>query len=583
MSFSRSLGLLAIAGAIAGLFAAGAVAPAAIAADGPVISTVSPSMLGGLGDIAYEPKCIRVTGHGLTGATVQVDDKTLQTIADPKNCSLMISGSNPESITQDFTPVTAGEEVVYASFRGDLSVLKGKAEVTVKVTTAEGEATKVVQTVSKAPDFRWFKIIDGKEYSWTPNSDGGIVTIAGANLGALAAIKIEDKASKMTYQVKLLRTSPDSVTVEFPEIAVGAFIELSMYTFNGWTSRSSIVLRSQLIQESGGYTLPAAGGEIKVWGQCVRGVMDAYIDNTKLPIDRWEQDGDRTYAVVKVPAGTGTHQVRLAKPNATTSCSSGEAWADRPDGFVSSTVKSLTYLPAPTIAGSGPDGMVGDLMRIVPDSTHLDGATFSLKAAPAIAADASGAAPQIDPATGEVSFVGTQEGPYSVTVMVSDAGGTSEHTFTGTLRNRVAPSIGGTAPDGVVGVGYEFDPEVSVDPTATASFDVTDGELPAGLRIATDTGKVSGTPTKAGTFTFTITVTDGRGATASHAFTITVFDPAAVGRAGSASAGTAAASDPSPTALAITGADSAPIAVVAMILLAAGAAVLIIRRRAQRR
>ncbi|MFF1395109.1 Ig domain-containing protein [Streptomyces sp. NPDC058287] len=40
---------------------------------------------------------------------------------------------------------------------------------------------------------------------------------------------------------------------------------------------------------------------------------------------------------------------------------------------------------------------------------------------------------------------------------------------------------------------------------ATVRYEVTDGALPAGLRLDKDTGGVTGTPGKPGTSTFTIT------------------------------------------------------------------------------
>ena len=48
------------------------------------------------------------------------------------------------------------------------------------------------------------------------------------------------------------------------------------------------------------------------------------------------------------------------------------------------------------------------------------------------------------------------------------------------------------------------------------------GELPPGLSLSESPGRITGTPTTAGTFSFTVRVTDDRGAIAERTFTITI-------------------------------------------------------------
>ena len=48
------------------------------------------------------------------------------------------------------------------------------------------------------------------------------------------------------------------------------------------------------------------------------------------------------------------------------------------------------------------------------------------------------------------------------------------------------------------------------------------GALPPGLELEEDPGRITGTPTTAGTFTFTVRVTDSRGAFAERTFSITI-------------------------------------------------------------
>ena len=48
------------------------------------------------------------------------------------------------------------------------------------------------------------------------------------------------------------------------------------------------------------------------------------------------------------------------------------------------------------------------------------------------------------------------------------------------------------------------------------------GTLPPGLSLTTSPGRITGTPTTAGTFVFTLLVTDTAGVQASRQFSITV-------------------------------------------------------------
>ncbi|PTX04604.1 Ig domain-containing protein [Pararhodobacter aggregans] len=61
--------------------------------------------------------------------------------------------------------------------------------------------------------------------------------------------------------------------------------------------------------------------------------------------------------------------------------------------------------------------------------------------------------------------------------------------------------------------------------TGTASYAVTDGNLPPGLSLNASTGAISGTPTTAGTYNFTITATYSTSGTGAAVYSITV-DPA---------------------------------------------------------
>lgn len=89
--------------------------------------------------------------------------------------------------------------------------------------------------------------------------------------------------------------------------------------------------------------------------------------------------------------------------------------------------------------------------------------------------------------------------------------------ITGTVK--YAPVITTESlPGGTVGTAYSQ--ALAADGTAPISWSVTSGALPAGLTLSSD-GKITGTPTTAGTSTFTVTATNASGS-ASKAFTITV-------------------------------------------------------------
>ena len=53
-------------------------------------------------------------------------------------------------------------------------------------------------------------------------------------------------------------------------------------------------------------------------------------------------------------------------------------------------------------------------------------------------------------------------------------------------------------------------------------WSVVAGQLPAGLSLTTSPGRITGTPTAAGTFTFTLRVTDQGGQQATGQFSITI-------------------------------------------------------------
>ncbi|KQQ00671.1 hypothetical protein ASG06_15150 [Rathayibacter sp. Leaf185] len=126
---------------------------------------------------------------------------------------------------------------------------------------------------------------------------------------------------------------------------------------------------------------------------------------------------------------------------------------------------------------------------------------------------------------GRLTGTPTAAGTYTFTVRASNASGTADATSTVTIAPApIAPALSGSAGDGVVGAAYAFGYSVAGNPTPTVS--VTSGALPPGLALGT-AGRLTGTPTAAGTFGFTLTAVSTAGtAQLSDSVTIASADTA---------------------------------------------------------
>src|SRR5207245_1204178 len=83
-----------------------------------------------------------------------------------------------------------------------------------------------------------------------------------------------------------------------------------------------------------------------------------------------------------------------------------------------------------------------------------------------------------------------------------------------------------TFPNGTAGTPYSQTITASGG-TAPYTFVVTNGVLPTGLTLSLD-GTLSGTPTKAGSFTFIVTAFDANGCRGSQSYTITITSPGVI-------------------------------------------------------
>ncbi|HEY6929205.1 MAG TPA: kelch repeat-containing protein, partial [Thermoanaerobaculia bacterium] len=80
-----------------------------------------------------------------------------------------------------------------------------------------------------------------------------------------------------------------------------------------------------------------------------------------------------------------------------------------------------------------------------------------------------------------------------------------------------------TLPGGTTGVPYSQN-ITQTGGAAPATFAITSGAQPTGLNLASN-GKLSGTPTAAGTFTFDVTATDKNGCTGVRTYSVTIVCP----------------------------------------------------------
>ena len=125
-----------------------------------------------------------------------------------------------------------------------------------------------------------------------------------------------------------------------------------------------------------------------------------------------------------------------------------------------------------------------------------------------------------------ITGVPTTEGVYQFTLQVRDATGTTDtESFTITIDPPLPLTITNQSDElspGTVGEFYCCGNLFVGGGVPDYTWSLVSGELPPGLTLSESPGRITGTPTTAGTFTFTVRVTDGRGATADRTFSITI-------------------------------------------------------------
>ncbi len=120
-----------------------------------------------------------------------------------------------------------------------------------------------------------------------------------------------------------------------------------------------------------------------------------------------------------------------------------------------------------------------------------------------------------------VPVVATAAGSYELSsANVRTTAGLTDNVARSTLEVRAPLSIPAAELD-VLTVGAPTAQSVAADGTPQPTYAVTDGILPAGLSLDTDSGELTGTPRSAGPYSFVVTATNETG-TAERSFTGTV-------------------------------------------------------------
>lgn len=128
--------------------------------------------------------------------------------------------------------------------------------------------------------------------------------------------------------------------------------------------------------------------------------------------------------------------------------------------------------------------------------------------------------------SGGITGTPTTEGLFSFTIRVKDqTGATDTESFSIRInppRPLVITNQSDTLSPGTVGEFYCCGNLFADGGVAGYTWSLRSGQLPPGLSLSASPGRITGTPSAAGTFTFLVRVTDSRGAFAERSFSITV-------------------------------------------------------------
>jgi hypothetical protein len=135
----------------------------------------------------------------------------------------------------------------------------------------------------------------------------------------------------------------------------------------------------------------------------------------------------------------------------------------------------------------------------------------------------------LNPTTGAITGTPTTAGTFSFTAEVADATA-NPGSLAGTQTSQCSITIAApTSPvtlkcptvTGTTGTAYSSS-AVASGGTPAYTYSVLSGALPTGLTLNTSTGAITGTPSKAGTYSFTLRVVDSKGISVTSNCTITI-------------------------------------------------------------
>ncbi len=217
--------------------------------------------------------------------------------------------------------------------------------------------------------------------------------------------------------------------------------------------------------------------------------------------------GETTISGTATAVGTYTFQVKVGDT----------------DGFVPdrSVTKQFTITVAAQLTATGaatlPTGIQGKAYSATP-------ATASGGLAPLTWSVSGGGLPAgvaLDPATGALRGIPTSFGTFPFALSVSDASGQTATVNASITVIRALDVRTTKLRPAKVGAAYSATVR-TVGGQAPVRFALTGGKLPAGLKLNTKTGVVSGKAKKDGTFGFRVTATDALGQRSSERITLLV-------------------------------------------------------------
>lgn len=175
---------------------------------------------------------------------------------------------------------------------------------------------------------------------------------------------------------------------------------------------------------------------------------------------------------------------------------------------IEQTIEIVAYTP-PVLSGA----LLQYATSTIPYSSGLTASGGEAPLAWSIAAGTLPAGMSINSATGLISGTPAEAGPYTdrtITVRVTDALG-AVASLQQTIQYRAQMLVDFTAPPAIVGQPYSFSVADNITQGHPPYSYSLSGALPPGLSWNATTGRITGTPTLAGSFLPTLTVTDSSG------------------------------------------------------------------------